>query len=121
LSLIWEVVRVLLPFGLSLYALIKSINRDDAKQRKEKDSRADERFHKLELSVLELDNLRKGHQQQFERACDDFMRRHQEHENKLGQVGQLREDMASVKAKLESYGHSIDEIKGMVYQLLQRN
>jgi hypothetical protein len=95
----------LFPIAISLYVLFSGRSREDRKA-------LDQKVADLILAKETQQERIKGMQLEFERSMDDMLNRHKDHEQKLNEVGRLREDMATVKAKLEGYGESINEMKG---------
>lgn len=105
----------LLPIGLSLYALLSGRSREDRKAH-------DKALADLVLAKENHSNRIQGMQVEFERAMDDMLKRHKAHEEKLSEVGRIREEMAGMRAELKYVAEGFKEISHKLDRALeQRN
>lgn len=111
--LIIEVLRFLLPVCISLYALFSGRSREERKLH-------DAQIKELLLAKENQQERLKGFQLEMERMADEMLRKHQEHESKLSEVGRLREDMASVKAEVKHIVEGFNRLESKLDKLIEQ-
>jgi len=79
------------------------------------------RLHKLEVNDANHEVRLQGIQQFVEKAVDSISQRCTSIENQLGEIGRVREDMASVKAELKHIAEGYRDINNKLDRLLERD
>lgn len=108
-----DLLRFLVPVGLSVYALLSGRSREERK-------RMDETLKKLEMGAAQQDARMTGFQLELERVADDHARKHQDIEARMGEVKQLVIDVAGVKSDLKHMTDLLSEVRRDLRELLNK-
>jgi len=104
----------LLPVAISLYVLFSGRSREERKT-------LDKNIADLILAKEKQEERMMGLQLQHERAMEGVQARLREHDQKLDGVGQLREEMASVRTELKHMNEGWRDIVNKLDRLLERS
>jgi hypothetical protein len=104
----------LLPIAISLYVLLSGRSREDRKAH-------DALLKELVLAKENHQERMKGLQLELERMGDDMMRRHQDHEQKLAQVGIMAQEIAAMKSDLRHVLEGNRDLSAKMDRLLERS
>jgi hypothetical protein len=104
----------LAPLALSIYIYLQAPSRETQKKR-------DKDIADL-LTWKELQQaLNTQHQLAMEKIGDEVKRNHQEHEVKLGQLSEMKTDVAVMKNQLQGQVESLRELNNKMDRLLHQN
>ena len=109
-TLLLDGLRWLLPIVLSAYALLSGRSREERKAH-------DALLKKLEVEAALSDKRMTGFQNELEKIADAWMAKHRDHENKLSEVGKMREEMVRMRTELEHHGKGFDKLERKIDDL----
>ena len=106
-----------------LFGMYSFFRRESAEAQAKRELAAatrDERLAHLETTMQKHEQRFTGIVQQHERDAETAARKFETHENRLGEVPRLREEFASIRAKVDYMAEGFGKLEGKIDRLIER-
>lgn len=110
-AIVWDVFRVLVPLGLSIYALVSNRSREDTKTKAAREEAEKEWKKKVDVALEKCQERMTGFQTQHERFAEGCARDQEAMKADVQEAKRALQEVALLRQEVGHTNKALDEVK----------